>query len=92
MKPSPLVIAVSCYAGYRGEQTPRQLTIAGRTRQVVEIIDRWLAPEHRYFKLRCDDGGIYIVRHDLDANLWELTFYRQETLPARTDPTDHERH
>jgi hypothetical protein len=82
MQPSPLAIAVSCTSGYRGEETPRQLIIAGRTRHVTQVLDRWLAPEHRYFKLRCDDGGIYILRHDVNANRWELTFFRQEAALA----------
>lgn len=40
---------------------------------VTEIIDRWLDPTHRYFKLRGDDDVIYLVRHDTASDLWELT-------------------
>ena len=40
-----------------------------------EVIDRWLAPTHRYFKLRGDDGGIYIVRHDPVSGRWDLTLF-----------------
>lgn len=75
MQAEPFEISVVCYAGYRGEETPRQLRFAGRRVEVVEVIDRWLAPAHRYFKLRGDDGGIYIVRHDPDSGRWELTLF-----------------
>lgn len=66
---------VECYAGYRGEETPRALFFGARRLEVVEIIDRWLSPEHRYFKLRTDDGGIYIVRHDSASDDWQLTLF-----------------
>jgi hypothetical protein len=49
--------------------------------QVLEILDRWLAPEHRYFKVLGDDDGIYIIRHDPFAHGWELTFFRQKGSP-----------
>ena len=66
---------VECYAGYRGEQTPRAFTIGGRRVEVTEVIDAWLAPDHRYFKLRGHDGATYIVRHDEMTQLWELSVY-----------------
>jgi hypothetical protein len=65
-------IRVECYAGYRGEQEPRALRIGERRVAVVEIVDRWLAPDHRYFKLKGDDGAVYVVRHDPTADGWEL--------------------
>jgi hypothetical protein len=70
-------LEVECYAGYRAEETPRALRFADRRVQVVEVIDRWLAPEHRYFKLRGDDGAIYLVRYDAEQDEWELTLYER---------------
>jgi hypothetical protein len=68
-------IGVDCYAGYRGEESPRLLHIGKREVEVVEVLDRWLAPDHRYFKLRGDDGGIYIIRCDPYRGGWELTLF-----------------
>jgi hypothetical protein len=68
-------IEVECYAGYRGEETPRVIRFRDRAVAVVEVIDRWLAPDHRYFKMRGGDGGLYIIRHDLARLEWELVFY-----------------
>jgi len=34
-------VKVDCYAGYRGEETPRRFEIGGRRVRVVEVIDRW---------------------------------------------------
>jgi hypothetical protein len=70
-----LTISVECYAGHRGEQTPRALVLAGRRVAVAEVVDAWLAPDYRYFKLRAD-GDTYLVRHDERSNTWELTMFR----------------
>lgn len=74
-----MLIAVECYAGYRGEETPRAIRFRERRVVAVEVLDRWLAPDHRYFKIRGDDGGLYIIRHDVVSLEWELTFYAAET-------------
>jgi hypothetical protein len=71
-----LSVDVECYAGHRGEQTPRGLTLGDRRIIVAEVLDAWLAPDHRYFKLRGADGNTYLVRHDERSGTWELTMFR----------------
>lgn len=68
-------LGVECGAGHRGEMTPRRLLLGGRTVRVAEVLDAWLAPDHRYFKIRGDDGRCYILRHDGTTGFWELTMY-----------------
>ena len=68
-------LRVSCYAGYRGEETPQRFFLGERAVEVVDIIDRWIAPDHRYFKCRGSDGGIYILRYDVRLQRWELTMF-----------------
>jgi len=75
---APFAIRVECYAGYRGEETPRRFFLHDRQIEVVEIIDRWLAPDHRYFKLRGNDGALYIIRKDVVQDNWQLTMYVSE--------------
>lgn len=70
-------IKVECYAGYRGEETPRRIWIGNRKIEVKEIQDRWLAPTHRYFKIHGDDNAIYILRHNSESWEWDITFYEQ---------------
>jgi hypothetical protein len=65
-------IRVECYAGYRGEEEPRAFTLGERRFVVMQVLDRWLAPDHRYFKVSADDGCMYVLRHDVRANDWEL--------------------
>lgn len=69
-------IRVSCYAGYRGEETPTRFWLGDRTVEVLSVEDRWLAPEHRYFKVKGDDGACYILRHDNQTWRWELVFFQ----------------
>lgn len=78
-------IRVDCYAGYRGEETPRRLILGSCRIGIVAVEDRWLAPEHRYFKLIGDDGGLYIIRHDTSRDVWELTFYTTQEARSHAD-------
>jgi hypothetical protein len=77
VKTPTIEIKVECYAGYRGEETPRSIRFQSRKIEVKKIIDRWLDPDHRYFKVLGDDGGIYIIRHDMNSWIWGLTFYQE---------------
>jgi hypothetical protein len=72
-----LAIAVECYAGHRGDETPRAFTLGGRRIVVDEVTDRWLAPAHRYFKLKDAGSHTYIIRHDMNTDRWELTLFQQ---------------
>ena len=81
-EPQPLTVGVECYAGHRGEQTPRTLILGDRRIAVAEVVDAWLAPDYRYFKLRGVDGDTYLVRHDQRSNTWELTMFRAEKQTA----------
>ena len=65
-------VAVECYAGYRGEQTPRRFRLHERTFDIDAVVDQWLAPDHRYFKVRTTSGELGILRHDVLADRWEL--------------------
>jgi hypothetical protein len=65
-------IRVECYAGYRGEEEPRAFHLGERRFGVVEVLDRWLDPLHRYFKVLADDGRKFILRHDTASGDWEL--------------------
>jgi hypothetical protein len=75
MDMNDLAVRVECYAGHRGEETPRRFHFGARVVEVIEVLDRWLSPDHRYFKVRGDDGANYILRHDVASDQWELTLF-----------------
>ena len=69
-----LAIAVECYAGYRGEETPRRFRLGERQVEIVDVVNRWLTPGHRYFKVKDVQANLYILREDVSSGQWELTF------------------
>jgi hypothetical protein len=71
----PVKIGVECYAGYRGEEIPRSFQLGQERIQVKDVLDRWLSPDYRYFKVSGKDGTIYILRHDSQSFEWELNSF-----------------
>ncbi|MGD8592320.1 MAG: hypothetical protein PVF82_05775 [Gammaproteobacteria bacterium] len=81
-------IKVSSYAGHQAEVLPRSFCFGKREIIVEDIIDRWLAPEYRYFKIRGDDDAIYILRYDVVNDYWELTMFNRNGFePTRLSST-----
>jgi hypothetical protein len=76
---NPLKVRVECYSGYRADESPRRFTLGKNKIEVLEIMDRWLAPDHRYFKIKGSDDCVYILRHDEHTDQWELTMYDTNT-------------
>jgi hypothetical protein len=74
-KEQAMSLRVESYSGYRSEETPRRFFLGERKVEVIEVIDRWLAPDHRYFKVRGDDGGLYILRCGNEAGRWDLVLF-----------------
>jgi len=65
-------VEVISYAGYRGEEEPRTLVLAGEPHDVLGIDDRWYDPEARYFRVAVADGHVYLLRHDTFNNRWSI--------------------
>ena len=64
-------VRVRCYGGYRGEETPRTVVAEGRELEVLEILDRWLEPSRRCFRIRTEDGVALLV-HETTRDRWRL--------------------
>jgi hypothetical protein len=76
-----MIVKVACEPDHRGEATPCRLAFDGRTVELTEVLDCWLGADRRYFKMAGDDGAIYILRHDIARDLWELTMYAAAARP-----------
>ena len=72
-------ITVECYAGYRGEEIPRRIRMGDTWIEIAAVLDRWLSPDHRYFKVLGDDGAVYMLRHNPRRWAWELIFFTDNT-------------
>lgn len=91
--PPFLAVDVECHAGYRGAEMPRRFRLGERQVEIAEVVDSWLAPDHRYFKVKDTLGDLYILRHDVASDRWELTWFRCRAagganLPTRQIPND----
>jgi len=88
MSPPGFQVEVECRVDEQGEELPWKFFISKREITVLELLDRWPAREHRYFKLRGDDEGIYLLRHDIPQQKWELFMFdsgkREETRLSST--------
>jgi hypothetical protein len=80
------VVDVECHAGYRGEETPRRFRLRERQVEIAEIIDSWLAPDHRYFKVQDTQSDLYILRNDVASDRWELTLFRRSANGGISPP------
>ncbi len=70
-------LVVEAYSGYKGEETPRVFTHEGIRRQILQIIAQWYTEQHSYFRVRTDEGDVYVLRYDLENVAWEIVM--QET-------------
>jgi len=70
-----MAIRVECYAGYRGEQEPLAFWLGERRLTVRDVVDRWVAPEQRWFAVDANDGNVYVLRHDELSEAWEIVAY-----------------
>lgn len=82
MNDDNLVVTVECYSGYRGEESPRRFFMGDKAVEISEILDRWLDPAHRYFKVRGEDKAVYILQHDVKAGHWEMVMFNSGTHDA----------
>ena len=70
-------VRVECYAGYQRDQEPRAFHVDGARRAVSEVAARWRDPDADFFRVRADDGHTYLLRHDRDADTWEVVESRR---------------
>jgi hypothetical protein len=64
----------------------RRFRIGQRQVQIAEVVDSWLAPDYRYFKVKDTQGDLYILRHDVASYRWELTWFRCSTDAGANPP------
>jgi len=53
------------------DDPPKRIFLGGRTVEVIEVIDRWLATDHAYYKVLGADEATYILREDAIGH-WQL--------------------
>ena len=71
-------VEVECYSGQKANERPVRFRLDGHEYMVEEVLDQWYGPEHIFFKVRADDGNVYILRHQTSAldGDWNLISFR----------------
>jgi protein-tyrosine-phosphatase len=72
-------IRVTCYAGYKSNESPRSFVWGERVFNITRIVDRWYdssvdvrSEVADYFKVEADDGGTYIIRYNRLFDSWAV--------------------
>ncbi len=61
------------------DSVPASFALRERIFTVRAVLDRWYGADHAYFKLIASDGNLYVIRHDLEDNEWEMVL--MEAVP-----------
>jgi hypothetical protein len=75
-RPKMMQVHVERDAGDVDAEKLKRFRLDGRCVEVIENIDRWFGPDYAYFKVRGDDGNLYILRLDEARDAWELTMFK----------------
>ena len=72
-------IQVTCYSGYKSNESPRSFVWNERVLNITRIVDRWYdssvdarSDVTNYFRVRADDGGTYIIRYNRLFDSWAV--------------------
>jgi len=69
-------LKVETFPGEAGTDMIRRFRLGERTREVTENIDQWYGAGYRYFKVKADDGNLYILHFDEARRDWDLTMFK----------------
>ncbi len=75
----PMKLRVECYSGRKADERPVRFWLEGRLYQVEAVQDQWYDPENIFYKVRADDGNLYILRRRTSTpeGTWDLVSFRQ---------------
>jgi hypothetical protein len=71
-------LEVDCYSGYKADERPIRFRLSGRVYEVEELLDQWHGPQDVHFKVRANDGYVYILRRSsqVSESEWSLESFR----------------
>ena len=72
-----MVLRVQCYAGRKADERPMRFQLGERDYLIEEVLDQWYGPDDTFFKVRTDDGNLYILRHHSSSGEWVLESFRR---------------
>ncbi len=70
-------LQVQCYAGRKADERPVRFRMGECDYMVEEIIDQWYGSDDQFYKVRADDGNLYILRQNNNDGEWSLESFRR---------------
>jgi hypothetical protein len=67
-----LPIHVDEYSGHTANQRSLSFTLDEELYEIAAVLDQWYEPSAVYFKVQSDQGKIYLLRYDGEADEWTL--------------------
>ena len=63
----------------KADERPVRFRLEEHEYMVEEVLDSWYGLEHVFFKVRADDGNLYILRHETSVpdGEWALVSFRE---------------
>jgi hypothetical protein len=76
---NPMKLNVECYSGRKADEWPLRFWLGERQCLVEAVLDQWYDPESVFYKVRADDGNLYILRQRTSTpdGTWELVSFRR---------------
>jgi len=85
-------LEVECYAGHKADERPLRFRFAFRRGEdnkisereacrfyeIRDVLDQWYGVGYQCFKVRADDGNLYVIRHNTEEDVWTLDSFRHE--------------
>jgi len=72
-------LEVECYSGFKTDERPVRFRLDERQYLIEEIVDQWYGTQDVFYKVRADDGSLYILRRETSTpeGAWHLVSFRQ---------------
>lgn len=72
-------LEVDCYSGRKADERPVRFRLEERQHLIEEVLDQWYGPHDAFYKVRADDGNLYILRREKSTpeGTWYLVSFRE---------------
>lgn len=57
-------LEVECYSGFKADERPVRFRLDERQYLIEEIVDQWYGTQDVFYKVRADDGNLYVLRRE----------------------------
>jgi hypothetical protein len=72
-------VRVESYSGRKADERPLRFRTGGHEYEVRDVLDQWYGPEDAYYKVRADDGNLYILQHEAAGpdDCWHIVSFQK---------------